>query len=353
MGGGDTYLRNLIRLLPSVAPDIDFTLFLTPAQREISLPGMDQMKRVIVGPNSPQLRIPLSLPVAVWRAGIDVLHCHFLAPPFGSAKTIITVHDISFEHGWSFFSRGYTLQYRALMPLMARRADTILTISEFSRQDIIRRYCVPPEKVVVAHGAADPMFRPIEDPAQIAAVRAKYATGERFILSVGEIQPRKNLKTLIEAYVRLRRAGTICHKLVLVGKPVWLYHDTFAAARECGFADDLIFTGYVPDEDLVLLYNAADIFVYPSLFEGFGLPPLEAMACGTPVITSNTSSLPEVVGNVALTVEPLDVEAFARVIAETANDGQRRLKLRQEGLLRATSFSWERTAHIVAQHYNL
>src|SRR5205085_5764070 len=159
---------------------------------------------------------------------------------------------------------------------------------------------------------------------QLAALRARYGTGECFILCVGNLQPRKNLKTLIDAYVRLRRAGATRHKLVLAGRNVWLQDETFAAARASGFADELIFTGYLPDEDLVALYNAAALFVYPSIFDGFGLPPLEAMACGTPVVTSNTSSFPEVVGDAALTVDPLNPEALAMALATGLRDARRR-----------------------------
>src|SRR5205085_11466646 len=132
----------------------------------------------------------------------------------------------------------------------------------------------------------------------------------RFILYVGNVERRKNLKTLIAAYVRLRQADAVRHKLVIVGRKAWLYEDTFVAARESGYVDDLVFTEYVPDADLVALYNAANLFVYPSLFEGFGIPPLEAMACGTPVVCSNATSLPEVVGDAALTADPLDVEGL-------------------------------------------
>ena len=351
MGGGDVYSRNLVRTLPLVDPEIEYTLFLTPRQRDIALPGMEAMRTVVVGPDNLQLRIPFTLPLAAARAGVDVLHAHFLAPPLCPARIVLTVHDISYEHDPRYFSRGYLLQYRAIMPLMARHADAIVTISEFSRQDIIRRYLVPPERVAVAYGAVEPIFRPLRDHATLGAVREKYSTGERFILSVGEIQPRKNLKTLIEAYVRLRRADAIRHKLVLVGKRAWLSDETFAAARDSGYRDDLVFTGYVPDDDLMALYNAAELFVYPSLFEGFGLPPLEAMACGTPVITSNTSSLPEVVGDAGIMLDPRDVDALASAIMQTTADKQLCLSLSDRGIRQAQEFSWESTARKVAEVY--
>ena len=213
------------------------------------------------------------------------------------------------------------------------------------------RYRVSPEKVVVAPCAADPIFQPVHDAARLAAVRERYGTVENFILCVGNLQPRKNLKTLVDAYVRLRRAGATRHKLVLVGRHVWLYDETFAPARASGIADELIFTGYMPDEDLVALYNAAELFVYPSIFEGFGLPPLEAMACGTPVVTSNTSALPEVVGEAALTVDPLDAEALATAMAAVLGNAGLRTWLGAQGLKRAAAFSWETTARTILEVY--
>lgn len=351
MGGGDTYLRNLVRILPQVASDIDYTLFLTPEQRAISLSGMNNMRRMVVPPTTLQIRIPLTLPLASAFAGVDVLHAHFLAPPLCPVPTVITMHDISYERYPQLFTRGYVLQYRAIMPLIVRRVASIVTVSEFCRRDIIGRYRVAPEKVVVAPDAVDPIFRPLQDQARLAAVRAAYGTGDRFLLCVGEIQPRKNIKTLIEAYVRLRRSGAITQKLVIVGKKAWLYDETFAAARTSGYGSDLVFTGYVPGDDLVALYNAADLFVYPSLFEGFGLPPLEAMACGTPVITSNTSALPEVAGDAAMLIDPDDVEELARAIAALTTNEYLRSVHRQRGFQQVKRYSWETTARTVADLY--
>jgi glycosyltransferase involved in cell wall biosynthesis len=351
MGGGDTCTRNLVRTLASVDPDTEYMLFLTPRQATLDLPGTEHMRRAVVGPENLQVRIPFTLPYAAARAGIDVLHAHFLAPPLNRARNVVTIHDISFERYPRFFTKSFVAQYRAIMPLVVRQAAMVLTGSEYSRQHMVRRYRVDPAKVVVAPYAADPIFKRLRDDSHVQAIRARYRTGDRFVLCVGEIQPRKNLKTLIEAYVRLRRAGATRHRLVLVGKSAWLYDDTFAAARASGYQDELVFTGYVPDEDLVALYNAADLFVYPSLFEGFGLPPLEAMACGTPVVASNTSSLPEVVGDAGLLVDPLDVEALAAAMADALANTALQHTLTERGIQRAATFSWERTARIVAAVY--
>ncbi len=350
-GGDENYTRNVVRALGAVDHDNDYTLFLTPGLPQPMISNTERMRRVTLYPKNLQARILLSMPVAVARERVDVLHAQYLAPLLCPSRLVVTVHDISFEHYPEFFTPAAVTQLRALVPLTIRRAAKVLTVSEYSKRDIVRRYCVPPDKVVVAHGQADPMFRPLHDQSALAEVRTRYGTGEHFILCVSNLQPRKNLKTLINAYVRLRQADRTRHKLVLVGRKAWLYDDTFAVARALGYADDLVFTGYVSDDDLVALYNAADLFVYPSIFEGFGAPPLEAMTCGTPVITSNTSSLPEVVGDAALLVDPLDVEKLATTIAAVLGDAGLRADLSRKGLRRADAFSWETTARTILRTY--
>ena len=351
LGGNETYIRNVIRALATVDPDGDYTLFLSPPLPESPIAGAERMCRVLVRPHTPLVRIPVSFPLALARERIDVVHVQYVAPPLCPARIVVSVHDLAYEHYPQFFSRAEVARFRALVPWTIRRAAAVLTLSEFSRQDIVRHYGVPPEKVVVAPCAADPMFRPLHDEARLADVRARYGTGERFILCVGNLQPRKNLGTLIDAYVRLRRADATRHKLVLVGRKAWLYDDIFAVARASGYAGELVFTGYVPDEDVVALDNAADLFVYPSIFEGFGLPPLEAMACGTPVVTAQGSSFPEVVGDAALTVDPLDAEALAAAIATMLRDAGLRARFSARGLQRAATFSWEASARAIAAIY--
>src|SRR5437763_11892080 len=256
LGGNETYIRNVIRALATVDPDSDYTLFLSPPLPEGPIEGAERMCRVLVRPHAPLVRIPVSFPLALAREGIDVVHVQYVAPPLCPARIVVSVHDLAYEHYPQFFSRAEVARFRALVPWTIRRPAAVLTLSEFSKRDIVQHYCVPPEKVVVAPCAADPMFRPLHDGARLADVRARYGTGERFILCVGNLQPRKNLGTLIDAYVRLRRADAPRHKLVLVGRKAWLYDDTFAAARNSGYADQLVFTDYVSNADLVALYNA-------------------------------------------------------------------------------------------------
>jgi len=351
LGGNETYIRNVIRALGEVDPGGDYTLFLSPHSLGAPIAGAERMRRVVVRPHNPLVRIPVTFSLALARERIDVVHVQYVAPPVCPARVVVSVHDIAYERYPQFFTPGEVARFRALVPLTIRKAAAVLTLSEYSKRDIVRRYNVPPDKITVTYLAADPMFQPIHDEGRLADARARYGTGERFILSVGNLQPRKNLRTLIDAYVRLRRAGATRHKLVLVGKRAWLSDDIFAAARASGYADELVFTGYVPDEDLVALYNAADLFVYPSIFEGFGLPPLEAMACGTPVVCSNTSSFPEVVSDAALTVDPLDVDGLAEAMSQALHDATLRERLSAQGPRRAALFFWEHTARITLDTY--
>ncbi len=366
VGGHANYLRNILRALPKVDQEDDYTLFLNTSLLTDVVPNTERMRHVVLPLRYVRVRIPLwrngltftdvivpngGASLALVRARIDVVHVQLAAPLLFGAPLVLTLHDIAYERYPQFFMPDVVTKLRVRVPLTVRRAAAVLTGSEFSKKDIVRRYCVPPEKVVVAHYGVDSIYRPLNDASRLFAACERYGTSDRFILCVGDLQPRKNLRTLIDAYVRLRRADAIRHKLVLVGRKAWLYDDIFAVARASGYADDLVFTDYVPDEDLVALYNAAELFVYPSIFEGFGLPPLEAMACGTPVVCSNTSSLPEVVGDAALTVAPLDAEALADAIAAALGSSTLRDRLSAQGLRRAAMFPWESTARIVHDVY--
>lgn len=350
-GGMETYARGVIQALASIDPLGDYALLLQRPLPPHAIPGAERMRQVVVRTRYGPARIPFSTSLTLLRERIDVIHVQEAAPLLFPSKIVLTLHDISFEHYPHFFNPDIARRLRARVPLTVRRAAAIITDTAFSKGDIVRRYHVPPDKVSVAPLAADPLYRPIDDARQLATARARYGAGDHFILCVGDLQPRKNLRTLIEAYVRLRRSDALRHKLVLVGRKAWLFDDVVAAARASGYEDELVFTGYVPDDDLVLLYNAADLFVYPSLFEGFGLPPIEAMACGTPVVTSNTSSLPEVVGDAGLMVDPLDVEALAGAIARVLRDGDLRARLAAAGLRHAAQFSWDDTARTIREVY--
>jgi glycosyltransferase involved in cell wall biosynthesis len=231
-----------------------------------------------------------------------------------------------------------------MMPRFLQRADAIIAVSECSKRDAARLYPIDPARIHVVYEGVDERLRPVVDPREIARVRAKYVPGDApIILNVNTIEPRKNLGTLFEAYQVLKRGG-LAHRLLIVGQVGWLAAPVFEKVRALGLDDDITFTGYVDDNDLPALFSAADAFVFPSLYEGFGFPPLEAMACGVPVVCSNASSLPEVCGDAALLVPPTDVGALAEAMRRVLADPPLREALRERGLRQAARFRWEETA---------
>jgi hypothetical protein len=230
---------------------------------------------------------------------------------------------------------------RPLMDQAARRAAAIITVSESAKRDIVKSYGLDGARVHVVHEAAAPEFEPVTDPSILAAIRRKYRLGPRIILYVGTIEPRKHLADLIEAFERCRRRGELEHQLVCVGPYGWLSDGTMSRSST---SNAVTFTGYVPHDDLPALYNAAEMFVYPSIYEGFGLPVVEAMACGTPVIAGPASAISEVGGNAVEQVERIDAEALGDALVRLARDARRRESLREAGLARAAEFSWSNAA---------
>ena len=245
------------------------------------------------------------------------------------------------------------MQLRATVRRTAKAAEHLLVPSEHTRGDIIETYRIDPGRVTVTPLAAAPHFEPVRDKNEVTRVRELFKINGDYILAVGSIQPRKNLAHLIAAYSDLRRARPKDNlpKLVLVGKLAWLYDETLRAVEEFGLNDLTVFTGYVTETELRALYTGALCFVYPSYFEGFGLPPLEAMQCGTPVIAGNRTSLPEVVGDAGLLVDPFDKDALASAIGGMIDDPGLRSELRAKGLERARHFSWRETARLTLQAY--
>jgi glycosyltransferase involved in cell wall biosynthesis len=236
------------------------------------------------------------------------------------------------------------------MRLSSRQADAIIAVSESTRMDVIRVLQIDPEKIFTTHLGVDPSFRVISDIESRERVASEYRLPEKFILYLGTIEPRKNLPVLIRSFRQLVESGTE-HMLVLVGKYGWMYKEVLNLVNELGIEDKVCFTGYVPQEDLPLVYNLSSLFVYPTIYEGFGLPALEAMACGVPVITSNVASLPEIVGDAGILIPVDDVDALHNAMRRTLQDQGLREKLIQDGLVRSKSFSWERTAQLTHQVY--
>jgi len=269
--------------------------------------------------------------------------------PFRRLPTVLTVHDLIFDHlpqAHKWLNRRYL---KLAMPLFTRRATHIIAVSEATRRDLIRLYGLPADKITVIYEAADPRFSP-RNALERQTVRATYGLPARYILYVGTIEPRKNLLRLLRAWEPLYGAGE-APPLVIVGKRGWLSGDFFAAVERSPARDGVIITGYLLDDDLPAVFSAATLFVFPSLYEGFGLPPLEAMACGTPVLCSNRSSLPEVVGEAALTVDPANVEAIRHAMRRLLRDAALREALRRKGLEQAARFSWQQAAEETLRLY--
>lgn len=275
--------------------------------------------------------------------GATLFHAtEHLLPPLRGVPTVLTVHDLIFRRYPAHHKRLNRWYLNATMPLFCRRADAIIAVSEQSKRDVIEAYGIPPEKISVIYEAADPRFRP-QPPEAVAAARARYGLPERYVLFVSTIEPRKNLSRLLAAFERAHAAG-LADALVIVGKRGWLFDAFFADLERSPAKDAVIFPGFVPDADLPAVYAGAQALAFPSEFEGFGLPVLEAMACGAPVVCSNTSSLPEVAGDAALLVDPLDVDALAAALARVLQDPALREQMRARGLAQAARFSWERAA---------
>ena len=274
----------------------------------------------------------------------DVAHFTNGMIPLGTAAArVVTIHDMSLELYPECHPLRRRMINRPLISVAARVADAVVTVSDSARDDLLQFHNVPASRVRVLHEAAGPDFRLIRDHRLRARIRMRYGLPERFVLYVGAIEPRKNLHRLVDAFASARRQG-VGHELVCVGPYGWSSRDLYEHVDRLGLRQVVHFTGYVPAEDLPVIYNLSDFFVFPSIYEGFGLPVVEAMACGTPVITSNSSSLREIAGDAALTADPLSIEALAASLVRVAGDGTLRRELAARGLARAESFSWARTA---------
>jgi glycosyltransferase involved in cell wall biosynthesis len=351
------YIYNLLCHLPDAGPELRYTAYLheprfAPRQGvDVARPGWSTAR--------PWKRIAweqLAAPFALRRDRVDLLHAMaFVSPLISPCPTVVTVLDLGFLYYPEAIKRGKRLYLQWMTRLAVRRARRVIAISENTRRDIIERYCVAAERVETVYCGVDRRFQPL--PARdVAAFRQHKGLPERYILFLGTIEPRKNVTSLLSAYAQLvERAPSETSDLALViaGAKGWFYRDVFAQVEALGLAQRVHFPGYVPEAEKPMWYNAATCFCYPSLYEGFGLPPLEAMACAVPVITSNTSSLPEVAGNAAQIVPPLDVDALSTALHELVSSPSRRAEWAQRGRRQAQRFSWEQAARQTVQIYHL
>ena len=358
LGGNESYAVNLIEALAQIDSVNDYTIYITTDEARERFEGRWSNFRVRATlPHTPLIRIPLTLSAELRKHPVDVLHVQFTAPPFCPCPVVVSIHDLSFEHLPQTFNRRSRTQLRLTVRHSAKRAARIISLSEHTRRDIIETYGIAAERIHAIPLAAPSHFAPVTDNRELQRVRHNYGIHGDYILSVGSIQPRKNLARLVRAFARVRatlrgnNSATTLPKLVLVGKCAWLYDETLRALDETGVKDAVVLTGYVPQADLPALYSGALCFVYPSYFEGFGLPPLEAMKCGAAVIVGNKTSLPEVVGDAALTVDPFDVDAIAEAMKRLIDDPVLRESLSVKGQTRAAAFDWRETARKTLKVY--
>ena len=291
-------------------------------------------------------------PAALKAEGADVVHfTNGMVPIASPVPTVVTIHDMSLRLYPRYHPPRRVLLNAPLVDLAARRADAIVTVSESAKQDIVRLYKLDPSRVHVVHEAAAPSFHRVTDIGELDRVRQKYRLADRIILYVGTIEPRKNLPKLIEAFAARKRAGDLPHHLVCVGPYGWLSRGLDDLVQRTKVSHAIHFTGYVPFSDLAALYTLAELFVYPSMYEGFGLPVIEAMACGVPVITGAAAALAEVGGNAVEQVERMDVDALGEAITRLTKDPARRKELSDNALNRSQQFSWQRAARETLEVY--
>jgi len=347
LAGNESYATNLIEALAQVDSVNEYTLYVTTAEARARFSQRWPNFRVQTTlPHTPLIRIPLTLAAELRKRPVDVLHVQFTAPPFSPCPVVVSVHDLSFEHLPQTFNRRSRTQLRLTVRHSVKKAARILTLSEHTRRDMIETYGTSPERITAIPLAAPSYFGRVREERELQRVRHIYGIEGDYILCVSSIQPRKNLPRLVSAYESLRnkRGPGKLPKLVLVGKCAWLYDETLRSIEEGRMKDSIILTGYVPQSDLPALYSGSICFVYPSYFEGFGLPPLEAMKCGTPVIAGNRTSLPEVVGDAGILVDPFDVNAIAAAIGRLVDDPDLRQQLSVKGVARSRLFDWNETA---------
>jgi len=338
--GNETYMRQLVEHLTALPePSVDYLLYHTRQS-----PAPEWAARAHrVWPHTPAVRIPVSFPIVLRRDRVHAAHFQYVTPPWCPCPTVVSVHDISYESHPEFFPARTRARMRALVPRAVRSAAAVLTISEFSRRDIAERYRIDPARIVVTPLAAAPVFRPLPAAETESRLDRLGITGP-YVLAVGNVQPRKNLVRLLEAFALARQRMDLPHRLVLVGRRAYRGDAILARQDALGLSAHVVTTGFVGDDDLVALYNGADVFAYPSLYEGFGLPILEAMECGAPVITSATTALPEVAGDAAELVDPCSVDDIAAALGRLLTSPGWRETLRARGMLRASEFSWRRVA---------
>lgn len=341
--GNETYLRGLLAGLEAIAPDsLRLTILTTEAHQG---PRSDRFTWQNIPLGNFLSRNFLTIPSALQSLQPDLFHgvywSRFFAQP---VPTVLMVHDLSFVSFPQGFHAHERWVYANLVRQCAKAARHLLTVSEFSKSELITHWGLPPEKISVTYDGLDACYAPAKSGDHSPA-------DPPYLLYVGNLHPRKNLVRLLKAFVKVKQSSSIPHRLRIVGQAAWMAGEVFREVRESGFANEVDFTGYVSYEELTGLYQRAALCLYPSLYEGFGLPVLEAMACGCPVVCSNTTSLPEVAGEACLLVDPESVDAIAQAMKQVLQDVGLRNRMRDLGPKQAARFTWEACAQATIEAY--
>ena len=351
--GNETYIANLARALRARPDEVLLSIAVAhPEAAQAAMGPPDENCRYVRVSESPWRRLAWELPRLATREQADLLHVTYTGPLASPCPMVVTIHDVAYRIEPRWFSPRDRFVLAAGIGLTARRAARIITVSAHAKSEIVRELGLCADRIDVTLEAAAPHYRRM-DPAKRAAFDLHtWGIRNPFVLAVGNLQPRKNLQRLVEAFARvIQRHPSLPHQLVLVGKAQWRESELFQTIEREGLRDRIVFTGYVPDETLVGLFNTADLVAYPSLYEGFGLPVLEAMACGAPVLTSAVSSLPEVAGDAAALVDPLQIDSITEGMSAVLTDPGRRADLAARSLERAACFSWAACADATIAAY--
>jgi glycosyltransferase involved in cell wall biosynthesis len=348
-GGNETYMWELLKALEEHAPVTDIVAFADPhGSDELAASIRFPVRRLASG--SSYLRVPILLPRMARRERVDLLHVQYNAPPYCPCPFVASIHDVVWLRHPELLKPSMRHRLKWLVPGTLRRAARVFTLTEAVKGEIIEAYGVPAGRIDVVPPAIDPALSPERNPDVQATAREKYGLPQDFVLYVGALQPRKNLVRLATAFSRLGARG-LPHALVLAGKRAWLTGDMLADIEALGLGDRLRYTGYVDRDDLPALFGGASAFAYVSVYEGFGLPVLEALACGAPTLAADIPVFREVAGDAALLVDPLEVDAIEDGLAKLLTDNDLRGTLQASGPTRAAHFSRERTAKAALRGY--
>ncbi len=346
------YILRLAEALAELKPQDDtFILLQSRKDKSSIIHNNGFIRKSLWTPSHNRFEQP-ALSFEMSRLKLDLLHSPDFIPPFKrNCKSVITIHDLAFLLYPHFLTKE-SARYYGQIDQAWRKTDHIIAVSEATKQDSIKMLGVPEKKISVIHEAANPIYRPLPNDEALKHVRGKYKIDRDFILFVSTIEPRKNLPSLLQAYRQLRNQYKRDELLVLAGSKGWLWEEVYETVERLNLEQYVAFLGRVPSADLVYLYNAARLLVHPSFYEGFGLTPLEAMTCGTPIIVSNTAALPEVVGDAGLMINPHDIEGLTVAMWRVLTEEELWQDLSHKGLKRAANFSWQKAAQQTLEIYH-